>query len=130
MMQHLLVPLKISCIQGLGQNISHLIMSFDIKHSDSTKAHLLLSKMIRHMEVSIPFINQHVIGPLNTGTVVLNNRSGFMLGTPHFSKNKLLRQMRLKDNIETCNLAFDWLIKKMGVNSKYITLQQFLFISQ
>jgi len=46
------------------------------------------------------------------------------------AQNKLLRQMRLKDNIETCNLAFDWLIKKMGVNSKYITLQQFLFISQ
>ena len=51
-------------------------------------------------------------------------------GHIHTITNKLLRQMRLKDNIETCNLAFDWLIKKMGVNSKYITLQQLLFISQ
>ena len=46
MMKHSLVPLKILCIQGLGKNISHLIMGPDVEHIDSPNAHLLFSKVV------------------------------------------------------------------------------------
>ena len=53
MMQHFLVPFKIFCIESFGKNISHLVMSLNEEHPDSPKAHLLLSKMIGHMEMPI-----------------------------------------------------------------------------
>ena len=81
-MKHPLMPLKIFCTESLGQNISNLIMGFDIEHLNSANAHLLLSKVIRDMEMPVLLGNNKVIGPLNTDTVVLNNRCRIMLRTP------------------------------------------------
>ena len=58
MMQHPLVPFKIFCIESFGKNISHLVMSLNEEHPDSPKAHLLLSKMVRYMEMPILFGDQ------------------------------------------------------------------------
>ena len=86
MMQHPLVPFEIFSIESLCKNISHLVMGFSEEHPDSPKAHLLFSKMIRNMKMPVLFGDYQVICPFNAGTVVLHNRSRFLLRTAKINK--------------------------------------------